>query len=75
MGPDLAVINLVLLKKGEKEVPGLTDTDIARRLGPKRANNIRKLFVRGPLPAGFARPPLPSFPLSPRVCVCLPHRT
>merc|ERR1711862_348014 len=31
-------------KKGETEIPGLTDTIIPRRLGPKRAGKIRKLF-------------------------------
>ena len=41
---DLAAINLVLVKKGESEIPKLTDTTVARRLGPKRANKIRKLF-------------------------------
>merc|ERR1712088_398684 len=32
------------LKKGEAEIPGLTDNTIPRRLGPKRASKIRKLF-------------------------------
>ncbi|KAK2114958.1 40S ribosomal protein S6 [Saguinus oedipus] len=31
-------------KQGEKDVPGLTDTTVPRRLGPKRASRIRKLF-------------------------------
>lgn len=44
VGADLAVLNLVVLKKGENDVAGLTDSTIPRRLGPKRANNIRKLF-------------------------------
>merc|ERR1719398_265937 len=44
VGPDLAVMNLVLAKKGSEEVPGLTDDSKPRRLGPKRAANIRKLF-------------------------------
>ena len=44
VGPDLSVLNLVVTKTGETEVPGLTDTQIPRRLGPKRASNIRKLF-------------------------------
>jgi len=44
VGPDLAVLNLVVVKKGEGEIPGLTDSNVPRRLGPKRANNIRKLF-------------------------------
>ena len=44
VGPDLAVVNLVVLRKGEKEIQGLTDKIVDKRLGPKRANNIRKLF-------------------------------
>ncbi|CAN0351028.1 unnamed protein product [Pylaiella littoralis] len=41
---DLAVLNLVVTKKGDQDIPGLTDAPVPRRLGPKRANNIRKLF-------------------------------
>ena len=44
---DLAVLNLVVTKKGEHDIPGLTDAPVPRRLGPKRANNIRKLFNLG----------------------------
>eukprot|EP00933_Yihiella_yeosuensis_P036270 TRINITY_DN29_c0_g2_i1.p1 TRINITY_DN29_c0_g2~~TRINITY_DN29_c0_g2_i1.p1 ORF type:complete len:235 (-),score=73.51 TRINITY_DN29_c0_g2_i1:68-772(-) len=44
VGPDLAVLSLVLVKKGESEIEGLTDDNKPRRLGPKRASNIRKLF-------------------------------
>jgi small subunit ribosomal protein S6e len=44
---DLSVLNLVVVKKGEQEVPGLTDTTKPRRLGPKRASKIRKLFNLG----------------------------
>merc|ERR1712078_253137 len=44
VGPDLAIMNLVLVKKGPEDVPGLTDDSKPRRLGPKRASNIRKLF-------------------------------
>lgn len=44
VGPDLSVLNLVVVKTGENDVPGLTDVQIPRRLGPKRASNIRKLF-------------------------------
>merc|ERR1712080_455964 len=44
VGPDLAVMQLVVLKKGEQEIPGLTDENKPRRLGPKRAANIRKVF-------------------------------
>merc|ERR1712176_964903 len=44
VGPDLAVLGLVIVKKGEADIPGLTDDNKPRRLGPKRASNIRKLF-------------------------------
>ncbi|KAF8817692.1 ribosomal protein RPS6, partial [Cardiosporidium cionae] len=44
VGPDLSVLNLVLKKQGPSEIPGLTDGDRPRRLGPKRASRIRKLF-------------------------------
>lgn len=44
-GPDLAVISLKIVKKGEQEVEGLTDSERPRRLGPKRANYIRKVFA------------------------------
>jgi len=45
VGPDLAVLNLVIVKKGDEELPGLTDSSVAHRLGPKRANKIRKMFL------------------------------
>ncbi|XP_076032846.1 ribosomal protein S6 [Oratosquilla oratoria] len=41
---NLSVIALVIVKKGENEIPGLTDSSVPRRLGPKRASKIRKLF-------------------------------
>uniref|UniRef100_W5MZ39 40S ribosomal protein S6 n=1 Tax=Lepisosteus oculatus TaxID=7918 RepID=W5MZ39_LEPOC len=41
---NLSVLNLVIIKKGEKDIPGLTDNTVPRRLGPKRASKIRKLF-------------------------------
>merc|ERR1712003_584801 len=44
VGPDLAVLSLVIAKKGADDIPGLTDENKPRRLGPKRASNIRKLF-------------------------------
>lgn len=59
----MSVLALVIVKKGEQELPGLTDTTVPRRLGPKRASKIRKLYnltkdddvrrfvVRRPLPA------------------------
>lgn len=60
---NLSALALIIVRKGEKDIPGLTDTHVLRRLGPKRANNIRKLYnltkeddvrqfvVKRPLPA------------------------
>ncbi|VAH25440.1 unnamed protein product [Triticum turgidum subsp. durum] len=44
---DLSVINLVIVKKGENDLPGLTDTEKPRMRGPKRASKIKKLFNLG----------------------------
>ncbi|KAJ7295219.1 hypothetical protein O6H91_02G147000 [Diphasiastrum complanatum] len=44
VSPDLAVLNLVIVKQGENPLPGLTDTEKPRMRGPKRASKIRKLF-------------------------------
>ena len=44
VGPGIAAVNCIITKKGEGEIAGLTDKSIPRRLGPKRANKIRKLF-------------------------------
>merc|ERR1719315_107243 len=41
---NLSVLNLVIVKKGDNDIPGLTDTTVPRRLGPKRVGKIRKLF-------------------------------
>jgi len=41
---DLSVLNLVIVKKGEQEIEGLTNVNKPRRLGPKRATRIRRLF-------------------------------
>ena len=43
VGPDLSVMHLVVVKKAQ-DIAGLTDEVKPRRLGPKRANKIRKLF-------------------------------
>lgn len=43
-GSDLAVIALVVVKQGDSEIEGLTNTQTPKRLGPKRASNIRKFF-------------------------------
>merc|ERR1711924_93371 len=44
---DLSVLNLVVVRKGEQEIPGLTDEEKPIRLGPKRATKIKKLFSLG----------------------------
>jgi len=66
---NLSVLALTIVKKGEQEIPGLTDNTIPRRLGPKRASRIRKLFnlskeddvrqyvVKRPLPAKEGKKP------------------
>jgi len=41
---NLSVLALVIVKKGEQEIDGLTNRIVPRVRGPKRANNIRKLF-------------------------------
>merc|ERR1719235_1710730 len=44
VGPDIQALSLILVKKGDEEIPGLTDDERPRRLGPKRASHIRSLF-------------------------------
>jgi len=44
VGKDIRAIFLSITRKGDKDIPGLTDISNPRRLGPKRANRIRKLF-------------------------------
>jgi len=41
---DLAVLALSIVKQGDKDIPGLTDTVAAKRLGPKRATKLRRFF-------------------------------
>lgn len=41
---NLSVLSLIIRRKGETPIPGLTDVTVPRRLGPKRASKIRKLF-------------------------------
>eukprot|EP00834_Sanchytrium_tribonematis_P007346 NODE_651_length_5002_cov_1.533347.p3 type:complete len:226 gc:universal NODE_651_length_5002_cov_1.533347:4595-3918(-) len=43
-GPDLAAISLKIIKTGPAPIAGLTDSPVPKRLGPKRASNIRKMF-------------------------------
>jgi len=47
VGPDIAVLSLVVIKQGEQDIPGLTDDVLPKRLGPKRATKIRKFFNLG----------------------------
>lgn len=44
VGSDISALALVITKTGETAIPGLTDSAVPRRLGPKRASKIRKLF-------------------------------
>ncbi len=44
VSPDLAVLNLVITKQGPEPIPGLTDRELPKLRGPKRASKIRKLF-------------------------------
>lgn len=41
---DLSVLSLAIVKQGDADIAGLTDTTVPKRLGPKRANNIRKFY-------------------------------
>ncbi|KAJ3302657.1 40S ribosomal protein S6 [Kappamyces sp. JEL0829] len=41
---DISALSLVVTQKGEADIPGLTDVQVPKRLGPKRANHIRALF-------------------------------
>jgi len=40
----ISVLALSVVKKGDTDIAGLTDVNVPRRLGPKRASKIRKLF-------------------------------
>jgi len=44
VGMDLSVLALSIVKQGEADVPGITDTVHPKRLGPKRATKIRRFF-------------------------------
>merc|ERR1712141_869402 len=41
---NLSVLSVTIVKKGDAEIPELTDKTLPRRLGPKRASKIRKLY-------------------------------
>ncbi|KAM0789822.1 hypothetical protein ACM66B_006671 [Microbotryomycetes sp. NB124-2] len=44
VGADVRALALVVVKQGENDIPGLTDTVLPKRLGPKRATKIRRFF-------------------------------
>jgi len=44
VGSDLSVLALSIVQAGEQPIAGLSDEKKPRRLGPKRATRIRKLF-------------------------------
>ena len=43
MDANLSVLNMVIVKNGEEDIPGLTDTTAPCHLGPKRVSRIHKL--------------------------------
>jgi small subunit ribosomal protein S6e len=45
VGHDLSVLALSVVKAGEQQIAGLNDEKKPRRLGPKRATRIRRLFA------------------------------
>jgi small subunit ribosomal protein S6e len=44
VGHDLAILNLIIQEEGDAPVEGLTDGSSVRRLGPKRASKLRKMY-------------------------------
>jgi len=44
VGPDLAVLSVVIVKQGDEELAGVTDVTHPKRLGPKRASKIRRFY-------------------------------
>jgi len=44
VGPDIAVLSVVIIKQGDNDIPGLTDVALPKRLGPKRATKVRRFF-------------------------------
>ncbi|PRQ28258.1 putative ribosomal protein S6e [Rosa chinensis] len=44
VSPDLFVLNLVIVKKGDNDLPGLTNVEKPTVRVPKRASKIHKLF-------------------------------
>lgn len=44
VGPDIAVLSVIIIKQGDNDIPGLTDVALPKRLGPKRATKVRRFF-------------------------------
>jgi small subunit ribosomal protein S6e len=44
VGSDIQVLSAVIVKQGENDIAGLTDTVLPKRLAPKRATKIRRFF-------------------------------
>merc|ERR1711974_121584 len=75
---NLSVLSVAIVKTGETEIPGLTTDPVPRRLGPKRASHLRKLFnlgkqddvrqyvIKRPLPVKRARKSRSLLPRPPR---------
>lgn len=58
---NLSVLNLVIVQKGEKGIPGLTDITVPWQLGTKKAGRIGKLFClsrENDVPQNAVRKPL-----------------
>merc|ERR1711974_354486 len=45
--PEPLFLSVAIVKTGETEIPGLTTDPVPRRLDPKRASHLRKLFNLG----------------------------
>lgn len=41
---ETSVVHLIVSKRGKEPIPDVTNVSVPKRLGPKRANNLRKLF-------------------------------
>merc|ERR1712183_184093 len=41
---NLSVLSVAIVKTGDADIPGRTTDPVPRRLGPKRASHLRKLF-------------------------------
>jgi small subunit ribosomal protein S6e len=47
ISPEIAVLNMMIVKQGDAPLVGLTDDEKPRMRGPKRAAKVRKLFNLG----------------------------